>query len=109
MHAFENTPHIGALLRHWMSRVSVYLRNGSGAAPPGVQHDSILVPLLQHFILRRKTQFEKEENEQQLYRNQPYNFLRILCKCAVNYFSDLVFRNNDPSGTFMLEVTIIAT
>lgn len=32
-----------------------HLGDGPGTAPPGVQHDSILVSFLQHFILKSKT------------------------------------------------------
>lgn len=32
-----------------------YLRDGPRAAPPGVQHDGVLLALLQHLILQRHT------------------------------------------------------
>lgn len=64
MNFTKNTPLIGPqLTASDVVCVRVYLRNGSGAAPPGVQHDGILMPLLQHFILRGKTQFKKGGNE----------------------------------------------
>ena len=36
----------------------MYLRYGSGAAPPSVQHDGVFMPFLQHFILKNETLLE---------------------------------------------------